>query len=120
MSSTVSRGQVEPLHLDQPASEGVLCDWLLACRELTETVGESVHVMDELSPPDHLADEPFARGNGESTVDHVVDHVLRQESMEVQERRDAGVEETAGSPGHGVLVRPEARKTLGQCPRPER
>jgi len=76
-------------------------------------------VAHELAPAEHLPHEALAGGEGGAAGGGVADHARRQEAVQVDRERDAGVEQPAVLGADGVLVGAELRQAARQRPRPQ-
>jgi hypothetical protein len=81
----------------------------LAAGQRTEAVSLLVNVMHELTPAEDLANEAlFARDRNIQLLRFLNDS-HRQKSVDIQQRRDARMEQRGGVASHGVFVFAEER-----------
>jgi hypothetical protein len=78
-----------------------------------------VNVVHELTPAQDLANKTLLAGQRDVQLQDITHHLGRQKAMEIQERRDSGVEEPLTVPRHGVFEGTKVLQALTPSPPPE-
>ena len=78
-----------------------------------------MHMPHKLAPAQDLPNETLAARQRKIRRLNVTNHATWQQAVEVQEARDARMEERRRRDAHGVFIGPEVGQALGQRPAPQ-